>query len=432
MFERLMVVSYRIGLVRFIIQGGWKIHSERPRTAPRRTAQWQHPPSNPSSLPFISSQRISKDLYPQQTYVQIAQEPIDEATIAMSQSPSPSAAPNGPDSRRIIPPTAPYPPMSHRNPSTQLKSSLSSKPQYSSSAAGTPTTTSIDGGSILSESDSKSKSSLQCVAKFCQASLIAVINPASSTTTTTTTTTPLVSRSTTSRKLGPVLLEIQRLQWNPTSNSLYTLETVARSRGNPSLGTSVASTCLDIGSRGEVLSTGVMDGGGATTLPPMASGLSTGALCVHTFPADFDWSNNHVDDNGAITATSATTTTEYYHTGRHHRPATAVAWRPCNPHQVAISWASHASGSASGSSGAGGPHASKRGVAVGSQRSSQPHDRDFGCFIWDLQSHSTKVPLRRIGHQVGATDVGWIRNGDLLVRMCVIVAAACVLSKNGT
>ena len=343
----------------------------------------------------------------------------------MSRSPSPSSAAAA-ESRRMLP-TAPYPPMSHRNPSTQLKSSLSSKPQYSSnSLPGTTVATSVDGSMAdLSESDSKSRSSFACVAKFCHPSLIAAINPsssvvASSGTTTTTTTPDLVNGRSASRKLGPVLLEIQRLQWNPTGNSLYSLETVARSRGNPSLGTSIASTCLDVW-------TSLDDSSGGATAPltnsvdgytiqPLASGLSTGALCVHTFPSDFDWWNAH--DDGTTTASNATTTTEYYHTGRHHRPATAVAWRPGTSHQVAITWASGSS-SSSGGGGSSGTHPSKRGVAVGSQRV-HPHDRDFGCFLWDLQSHSTKVPLRRLGHQVGATDVAWIMQGNLMVRLNIV------------
>lgn len=350
----------------------------------------------------------------------------------MSESPSPSSSATAARPRRIVP-TAPYPPMSHRNPSTQLKSSLSSKPQYSSGTS-TPI---ADGSSMadLSESDSKSKSFLHCVAKFCHPSLIAVINPAAGaslssssprdvtgvvTMTTTSTTAALPTSRPTSRKLGPVLLEIQKLQWNPTSSSLYTLQTIARSRGNPSLGTSVASTCVDVwhgGNTGDavLLMANTNDVPGYF-IRPLATGLSTGALCVHNFPSDFDWSNS--TDDGATSSSASATTTEYYHTGRHHRPATAVAWRPnSNAHQVAISWAAHTMGSASG--GGSTTHASKRGVSVGSQRSSQPHDRDFGCFIWDLQSHSTKVPLRRFGHQVGATDVGWIRNGDLLVCMFV-------------
>ena len=278
---------------------------------------------------------------------------------------------------------APYPPMAHRNPSsTQLKSSLSSKPQYYSSSLASMTGGVTD-GSVASEPRDYKNTRLSCAAQFCHPALIAAINPAKNQTNTTSAANeqpplPLTGN----RKLGPVLLEIQRLTWKPTSNSLYTLETIAKSRGNPSLGTSVSSTCLDV-----LPPTSAMDMN-AASIQPCVTGLSTGALCVHSFPDDY------LD---GMTDTNATTT-EYYHTGRHHRPATAVAWRPLHQH-VAISWAAHHHGATTA------PTSFKRGgVAVGSHGRSQPHDRDFGCFVWDLQSHNTKIPLRRLGHQVGAAD----------------------------
>lgn len=332
----------------------------------------------------------------------------------------PSSNSSSLDSRRSVP-TALYPPMSHRNPSTQLKSSLSSKPQYS--------TTSLPGGGTtdgsmadLSESDSKSRSSLKCAARFCDPLLVAVINSSKPSTQANSLPVPSsLGRSTTTRKLGPVLLEIQQMEWNPTGNSLYTLKTVARSRGNPSLGISVASTCLDVleaSNDKDAFPSSAVDGSGAISMQPCVTGLSTGALCVHSFPSDFDWGGN---------SDQTTTTTEYYHTGRHHRPATAVAWRPSVSHQVAISWAGHSSGTSASGPGGVSSHPSKRGVTVGSHGRSQPHDRDFGCFVWDLQSHNTKVPLRRLGHQVGATDVGWIMQGNLLV-WATRGAGACVVA----
>ena len=105
-------------------------------------------------------------------------------------------------------------------------------------------------------------------------------------------TTPVRGNTTTttanhrSKKLGPVLLELRRLELvvPPTDSSssdddapppsLIRTTTVCQSRGNPSLGNSISSTCLDVR----------MDGTGASSsLPRCATGLTTGALCVHSF-----------------------------------------------------------------------------------------------------------------------------------------------------
>jgi hypothetical protein len=291
-------------------------------------------------------------------------------------------------------PAAPYPPMmAHRNPSTpqqQLKSSLSSKPQYSSSSLGSSspaaiaTTTaeaSAPGGGGETATANGKKTSLPCAVRFCHPSLVATINPAT-----------VDLDKTETRKWGPVLLELQRLVWEPSATSLYRLETVTKSRGNPSLGTSVASTCLDVKRHNEGLSAY------PAMVQPCATGLTTGALCIHSFDT---WTE------GGQVNSSNTSNTEYYHTGRHHRPATAVAWRPGHD-QVAIAWAAHQPGSGAASS-----SSSKRPVSVGSHGRSQPHDRDFACFLWDL--HNTKTPLRRLGHMAGATSVDWIMQGQLLV-----------------
>lgn len=319
---------------------------------------------------------------------------------------------------------APYPPMAHRNPSsTQLKSSLSGKPQYSSSGGTTADS------SVASETDSKTAASgsrLACAARFCHPTLIAAINPAAAAARTTTTaretTTPRASagddeNNRPRNRLGPVLLEIQRLTWNPTSQGLYTLETVAKSRGNPSLGTSIASTCLDVLPASSTTTATTATVSTDYTVQPCVTGLSTGALCLHSFPSS-DW-----EELTSTASGGGGGTTEYYHTGRHHRPATAVAWRPSTTHQVAIAWAAHhhshhqgPSAVSSSASSLSAKRGAAGGVPVGGRSSQQqPHDRDFGCFIWDLQSHNTKVPLRRLGHQVGAANVGWIMEGHLLV-----------------
>ena len=277
----------------------------------------------------------------------------------------------------------PYPPMSLRN---QKKSSLSSRPQFSSTTSVASSATGEGAGSVAAGTTSTriTTEGRSCVARFCHPAVLAVTYPLPSA--------PLSERRPeATRKKGPILLELQKLTWNPTPDSnitgLYKLETILQSRGNPALGTSVFSTCLDV-----PLSSS------AAAFPTCATGLSSGALCLHQFDQR---PGSHLDSPFTLTST-----TEYFHTGRNHRPATAVAWRPDTTNtrqQIAIGWARGSGGS--GTSGS------------GERRSSQPHDRDFGCFVWDVQASSTttKVPLRRLAHQVGATDLGWIMNGDLLV-----------------
>jgi hypothetical protein len=141
-----------------------------------------------------------------------------------------------------------------------------------------------------------------------------------------------------------VLLEIMQGRWSSNNEHCYRSDDaslqqklpsqwstcpVARSRSNPSLGTSLASTCLD------VMPTAYMSYGGSpsarhtweTTPPsPVATGLSTGALCVHTFGPSSS-------GEASPTGSGWIPRLEFYQSPtRHHRPATCVAWRHAPPH----------------------------------------------------------------------------------------------------
>jgi hypothetical protein len=269
---------------------------------------------------------------------------------------------------------------------------------------------------------------------------------------------------------GPILLELQRLEIDESSRiihrtavtnnkngELFRLRTVARSRGNPSLGTSISSTCLD-----------VMHPGANDLIPsPCATGLTTGALCIHTFGLNSgsaarggggggsSSSMNSNDIAMAVTNDDAEDSTlssfeyscniDYFHTPRHHRPATAVAWQPANSNNnksssfVAIAWASRSSTSSDSNSATAAPtagaiHTATGGgstglgigggggvptttlkqnpriggggvsgvvgaagsmktalpsgiggrVGAGAAMGGQTSDRDYGCFVWDV------------------------------------------------
>jgi WD repeat-containing protein mio len=180
-------------------------------------------------------------------------------------------------------------------------------------------------------------------AEFCQFDLLACINCS------------LTAESTAARpsKLGPLLLDLRRLNYNKnsdTESTLYSTSIVAQSRGNPSLGTSVSSTCL---------------AAAAQPLPCIATGLTTGALCVHSFTATSDASLYEYNS-----------TMEYYQLPRNHRPATAVAWQGDT-------------------------------VAIGyGTSSSRAAVDEYGAVLWDVRSKS--APLYKCSHNAGVSSLQWI------------------------
>lgn len=196
-----------------------------------------------------------------------------------------------------------------------------------------------------------------------------------------------------SRKAGPILLELRQVQLAAQSEGefdFFTTKTVGLSRGNPSLGTSVASTCLGL----PVVKT--FD----SNLPPGpitgATGLTTGALCIHTF-------GDEKDADGLLSSSI-----EYFHTPRHHRQASAVAWRPIKSNHVAIGLLG------SGSAPAPGGSANVRrnpGARAGG-------DREFCCFVWDIEAQSSKrtaQPMTKLSHNAAVASMAWLLDGQTLV-----------------
>lgn len=222
-----------------------------------------------------------------------------------------------------------------------------------------------------------------------------------------------VADSTASRlKYGPSLLEIRRLKCSlyqqsnedelkstqtKQSSSLFQHETVLVSKGLPGLGSSVASTCLDFCPS----SSSVSD---SNTTVRCATGLTSGALCIHSISNLYSSNENSSDVDPSSTVS--------IYAPRQQRPATSVAWRPYNSNLVAIglvggndmstsqsisfttnapklsqsrTLASQALGLAtSGVSGSSLSSGGVRGGAVGG-------DLDFGCLVWDIEGQSSSV-----------------------------------------
>lgn len=160
------------------------------------------------------------------------------------------------------------------------------------------------------------------------------------------------------KRMGPVLLELRRLKLHENSDEnrhhhgLLDSTTLATSQGNPSLGTSVASTCMAYPNTLE--ETPIVQ-----EYTPCATGLSTGALAIHSF------------SSGQEQGVSSNIT---YFATRHQRQASAVAWRPRNASQVAIGLISSSGGTFGSSS----HHHRPRGGRAASG------DREFCCLLWDV------------------------------------------------
>ena len=179
-------------------------------------------------------------------------------------------------------PSAPYPPMmSSRFPSTQLssiRSSLSTSPAYAfpafahrDSVATSITTTAgstEDRTAASSEERFYKHHHAPSLPKlqFCHYDMLATINCPLETDTT-------VANS---RKAGPVLLQLRQILFQPHGDKLFANKVVCTSRGNPSLGTSVTSTCIDVS---KPLSTAAIASQRATSL---CHGLDH-RRCVQTF-----------------------------------------------------------------------------------------------------------------------------------------------------
>lgn len=230
------------------------------------------------------------------------------------------------------------------------------------------------------------------------------------------------------RKAGPVMLELRRVvlvneAFHPPGDSrgyhrrpdrnggsddddgdfaddqrFFATRTVAVSRGNPSLGTSVSSTCLDV--------------------PPVqtydanrllaATGTTTGALCIHQFdegsgvPPGGDGYDGD-DLPGAFSASI-----EYFHTQRHHhRQASAVAWRP------AVGSNSHVALGLVGTTPVGTVAQKNHRMANTGTRTGG--DREFCCFVWDVvDSKRAASPLTKLALNSPVASLAWMMDGQTL------------------
>lgn len=246
-------------------------------------------------------------------------------------------------------PAAPYPPSLQKFPSDEIyrmgiRSALSSSPVYKQhplESTASHATTSAPFRREAAQMSAKSR------VLFCpsQPDVYACINCAYDH--------PQQQQPPTSQRSGPILLELRRLHLNTTNHDgkLFHSSTLAVSQGNPSLGTSLASTCMAYPLVSNM------------TYTPCATGLTTGALCIHTFNDELTSSVSHFSP-------------------RHQRQASAVAWRPSVNQQVAIGLV------ASGSSA---DYGGRRGGGGGGSRAAG--DREFCCLLYDVTKGKTLMRI---------------------------------------
>jgi len=220
------------------------------------------------------------------------------------------------------------------------------------------------------------------------------------------------------KKLGPVLLDMRCLRSYASSSSNHAFankqlraKTFALSRGISSLGTSVASTCLSFRKYYDIHGNTVQDVD-HTNMDTIqaATGLTTGALCIHTLrnirnyipPLTMIEGEEEEDDakywQGLLldSATSEDASVSYYshYQPRHHRQASSVAWRPgaSNSRFVAIGLlgSSGVDRVAPRSGGGGGIGGGAGNDYQGSFVSGK--DRDYCALVWDVEvsSNSSK------------------------------------------
>ena len=390
------------------------------------------------------------------------------------------------DGSRIIPPAL-YPPVlsssSSRYPSTQvsqqLRSALAPAPQFYAPLNATTATGSThhhyhrddtdnraesrgrgdrdNNHRAITESSSSSSSSAKqpCRVQFCSRDVLACINHHHHHHHVEDHKNESDSNVRSNRTVGPILLELRQLQLTSSSSAapetkpgfgrLATTVPLAYSRSNPSLGTSLASTCLHVLPNDDDSSSST-----TTTLPRIATGLTTGAVCIHSFQED---------TSGTTTSSSwLPSSMELYHSPRqHHRPATAVRWRPnhtthASSSHVAVGLIGNAATLTSTTSGAGGATAASTTLTMtntnnttnnnnnsnntvpstsnvgGGGGGSGGTDRDYCCFIWDVEhqqgNNSTaaanignrtrtnkSTALFKLSYQTGVSSLAWVLEG---------------------
>jgi hypothetical protein len=220
-------------------------------------------------------------------------------------------------------------------------------------------------------------------------------------------------------KTGPVLLELRSLKVAPSERSeFFTTQIVGISRGNPSLGTSVTSTCLDIVAK--------YNDPSRSSMVVAATGITTGALCIHSFSSASSGSSNNYHTTSTGGGTSGTvgnndegegiqssSNIEYYHTPRHHRQASAVACRPTNTNHVAIGLLGSQSAQPATT-------ATRRAPGLAGGTGKSGGDREFCAFVWDIESQSASsskkhsTPMTKLSHNTAVASMTWLLDGQTL------------------
>lgn len=200
------------------------------------------------------------------------------------------------------------------------------------------------------------------------------------------------TESITKNRKGPIMLELRQVEFADTDNDFFTTKTIGYSRGNPSLGTSVASTCLDL----PVVKTYSSNNNSRISA---ATGLSTGMLCIHSF-------GDTPDEEGLFSSSI-----EYFHTPRRQATASSVAWRSTNYNHVAIGLL--------GGSGLAQSQGTGQRRGGGGIRASGG-DREFCCLIWDIEKQQStakqrsSTPLTKLSHNSQVASLAWMMDGQTL------------------
>ncbi|CAJ1901029.1 unnamed protein product [Cylindrotheca closterium] len=197
-----------------------------------------------------------------------------------------------------------------------------------------------------------------------------------------------VSIEKTKSRKAPLLLELRQLQpmedYTDDAATLFGTRLCGTSRGNPSLGSNVVSTCLDL----------PLSINHSQSRFTAATGSSTGMLCIHSIFADSDM----------------TSSIEYFHIPRRQATATSVAWSPTQSNAVAIGLLGNSPSLSQVQ-----PH--RRGA--GATRTSGG-DRDWGCIIWDVEKQQSTArsrnpsPLSKLSHNSPVTALAWLVDGQKL------------------
>lgn len=218
-------------------------------------------------------------------------------------------------------------------------------------------------------------------------------------------------------KSGPPLLEIRRLSYIPSGkyslytsseedkessdtsvkeddlqsiNQLFQHETILISRGISGLGGSVTSTCLSF----RPLTEAQKQSASLPTVARCATGLTSGALCVHTI-------SNLYEHKEAEPPSS----TVAHYAPRQQRPVTSVSWCPSSSKQsrlvaIGLTGSGAAGNAKSGISQT--SSASRKGPPIriassGVMSSSVGGDRDFGCLVWDIEVQGSSGSAGAVG-----------------------------------